>query len=100
MSYTEFNPNVKKVNLKPKGEVEIILITSLSDLRGSVETLSNMIDQKVRVALESNVVSYNVQINARTEKPITTYKVDDDGIVSQVQPEGEQMELDLNVAKQ
>src|SRR5690606_27595575 len=100
MSYAEFNPSVKKVNLKPKGEVEIILTTSLSDLRGSVETLSNMIDQKVRVALESNVVSYNVQINARTEKPLTTYKVDENGIVSQVQPEGEQMELDLNVPKQ
>jgi hypothetical protein len=99
MGYTEFNPNVKKVNLKPKGEVEIILTTSLSDLRGSVETLSNMIDQKVRVALESNVVSYNVQINARTEKPLTTYKVDENGIVSQVQPEGEQLELDLNVPK-
>lgn len=100
MSYAEFSPNVKKVNLKPKGEVEIVLTTSLSDLRGSVETLSNMIDQKVRVALESNVVSYNVQINARTEKPLTTYKVDENGIVSQVQPEGEQMELDLNVPKQ
>lgn len=99
MGYTEFNPIVKKVNFKPKGEVEIVLTTDFSNLRGSVETLSSMIDQKVRVALESNVVSYNVQINAHTEKPITTYKVDEQGIVSEVKPEGEQLELDLNVPK-
>lgn len=100
MAYTEFNPNVKKVNLKPKGEVEIILTTNLSDLRGSVETLSNMIDQKVRVALESTVVSYNVQINTRTDKPIKSYKVDEQGIVSEIKPDGEQMELELGLAKQ
>ncbi|MFD0868791.1 hypothetical protein [Paenibacillus residui] len=100
MSYTEFNPNVKKVNLKPKGEVEIVLTTSLSDLRGSVETLSDMIDQKVRVALESAVVTYNVQINARTQKPIREYKVDESGVVSEIKPEGEQVEMDLNLPKE
>lgn len=99
MGFAEFNPNVKKVNLKPKGEVEIVLTTYLSDLRGSVETLSDMIDQKVHVALESTVVTYNVEINARTEKPIRTYRVDENGVVSEVKPEGEQLELSLGLPK-
>lgn len=99
MGFAEFNPNVKKVNLKPKGEVEIVLTASLSDLRGSVETLSDMIDQKVRVALDSTIVTYNVQINARTEKPIKSYRVDEQGIVSEIKPEGEQVELDLGLPK-
>lgn len=99
MGYAEFNPNVKKVNLKPKGEVEIVLTTSLSDLRGSVETISDMIDQKVRLALESTVVTYSVEINTRTEKPIRTYRVDDNGIVSEVKPEGEQLEMELGLPK-
>lgn len=99
MGYAEFNPNVKKVNLKPKGEVEIVLTTYLSDLRGSVETLSDMIDQKVRVALESTVVTYNVEINALTERQIKTYRVDENGVVSEVKPEGEQMELNLGIPK-
>lgn len=99
MGYAEFNPNVKKVNLKPKGEVEIVLTTYLSDLRGNVETLSDMIDQKVHIALESTVVTYNVQINSRTEKPIKSYRVDESGVVSEVKPEGEQMELNLGIPK-
>ncbi|SFF22666.1 hypothetical protein SAMN04487969_11936 [Paenibacillus algorifonticola] len=97
MGYAEFQPKVTKVNLKPGGVVEVILTTALSDLRGSIETLSEMIDQKVRLSMESTVVTYNVQINARTEKPIRSYKVDESGIVSEIKPEGEQMKLDLGV---
>ncbi len=100
MSYAEFNPVFKKMNMKPKGEVEIVLSTSLSELRGSVEALSEMIDQKIRVALESTVVTYNVQINARTEKPIRHYKVDESGIVTEVKSEGEQTEMDLGLPKE
>lgn len=99
MSYAEFNPVFKKMNMKPKGEVEIVLTTSLSNLRGSVEALSEMIDQKVVVSLESTIVTYNVQINARTEKPIRSYKVDELGVVAEVKPEGEQAELDLGLPK-
>jgi hypothetical protein len=91
----EFQPNLKKVNLKPKGEVEIILTTYLSDLRGSVGMLSEMIDQKIAVGFDSTVVTYNVQINARNNKPIREYKVDQNGIVSEVKPTGEQMEMNL-----
>lgn len=100
MSYAEFNPVFKKMNMKPKGEVEIVLTTSLSNLRGSVEALSEMIDQKVVVSLESTIVTYNVQINARTEKPIRSYKVDELGVVAEVKPEGEQAELDLGLPKE
>ncbi|MFC6545236.1 hypothetical protein [Cohnella cellulosilytica] len=86
------------MNLKPKGEVEIVLTTDLSSLRGNIERISEMIDQKVHVAMDSTVVSYNVQINARTEKPIKSYRVDEKG-VHEVKPEGDQLEMDLDVAK-
>lgn len=99
MGYAEINPTLKNIKLKPKGEVEIVLTTSMSDLRASIGTMSDMIDQKVRVALDSTVVTYNVQINARTEKPIKSYRVDEQGVVSEIKPEGEQVEMDLGLPK-
>jgi len=99
MAYAEFRPNVKKVNLKPKGEVEIVLTTDLGSLRGNIERISEMIDQQVHIAMDSTVVTYNVQINARTEKPIKSYRVDEQGVVSEVKPEGDQLEMDLDVVK-
>ncbi|KPV60747.1 hypothetical protein QJ48_04295 [Paenibacillus sp. A3] len=94
MSYVNFNGTVKKANLKPGGDVEIVLIVSGSDLRGKLESLHRMIDCKVDASLDSQVVTYNVQINAKTEKPIVNYRVDEKGVVSEVKPEGEQLTAD------
>jgi hypothetical protein len=99
MSYTEFKALLKKINLKPKGVKEIVLEVSDGALHGKIDLLSEMLDSRVAIAIDSEVVRYNVQINTRTEKPITTYRVDESGVVSEVKPEGEQMELDLNVPK-
>jgi hypothetical protein len=99
MSYTEFKAVLKKINLKPKGVKEIVLEVSDGALHGKIDMLSEMLDGRVAIAIDSEIVRYNVQINARTEKPIRTYRVDDQGIVSEVKPEGEQLELELGMAK-
>jgi len=97
MSFVDFKALVKKVNLKPKGVKEIVLEINDTGLDGKLNKLSEMIDQKVKVDLDSLVVNYNVTINAKTNKPVTEYKVDDKGIVSEVQPTHEQLEADLSL---
>jgi hypothetical protein len=99
MGYAEFKATLKKINLKPKGVKEIVLEISDSALYGKIDMLAEMLDSRVAIAVDSEIVRYSVQINARTEKPTTTYRVDESGIVSEVKPEGEQMELDLGVPK-
>ncbi|RJX41796.1 hypothetical protein D3P09_02430 [Paenibacillus pinisoli] len=99
MSHTEFKALLKKINLKPKGVKEIVLEVSDGALHGKIDMLSEMLDGRVAIAIDSEIVRYNIQINARTEKPITTYRVDESGLVSEVKPEGEQLELDLGVVK-
>jgi len=97
MSFVDFKALVKKVNLKPKGVKEIVLEINDTGLDGKLNKLSEMIDQKVKVDLDSLVVNYNVTINAKTNKPVTEYKVDDKGVVSEVQPTHEQLEADLSL---
>lgn len=100
MSYMEFKPLVKKVHLKPKGIVEIVLETSISDLQGKIDPLSSMIDRRAEASLDSLVVNYNVAINTKTNKPLINYKVDDSGVVHEVKPEGEQLEAELGLPKE
>lgn len=99
MSHTEFKALLKKINLKPKGVKEIVLEISDGALHGKIDMLSEMLDGRVTIAIDSEIVRYNVQINTRTEKPIKSYKVDEHGVVSEIKPEGEQMEMDLGIAK-
>ncbi|SDO16142.1 hypothetical protein SAMN04487897_10955 [Paenibacillus sp. yr247] len=56
-----------------------------------------MIEKNVRFSLDNLVVAYNVTVNARTNKPIREYKVDDNGVVTEVKSEGEQAEMDLGI---
>ncbi|WP_289141506.1 hypothetical protein [uncultured Brevibacillus sp.] len=100
MSYMEFKPLVKKMNLKPKGVVEIILESTVSELKGNFELLSSMLDKQADVSLDSLIVNYNVAINTNTNKPVINYKVDDTGIVQEVKPEGEQLEAELGLPKE
>lgn len=96
MGYLDFKGLVKKVDLKADGDVNILLIVSGEELRGKIEWLHEMIGDKVTASLDSAVVNYNIEINARTEKPIKTYRVDN-GVVSEVKPEGEQLAMDLGL---
>ncbi|WP_420768737.1 2-methylcitrate dehydratase [Parageobacillus thermoglucosidasius] len=100
MSFVEFKAFVKKVNLKPKGVKEIVLEVNDDGLEGKLDKLSEMIDCKVDVELESRVVNFNVTINARTNKPVTEYKVDEQGVVHEVKPEYEQLEADLGIPEE
>ncbi|NRQ56064.1 hypothetical protein [Brevibacillus sp. HD1.4A] len=100
MPYIDFKSVVKKVNLKPGGKKEIVLEVSDNGLDGKLDSLSEMIDCKVDVSMESLIVNYNVTINAKTNEPLKTYKVDDKGVVSEIKPQGEQIEADLGLPQE
>lgn len=93
MAYIEFKGIVKKASLKPDGEVEIVL--TVPELRGKMDRLHEMLGEKIAASFDSMVVSYNIEINTQTEKPMKQYKVDAQGIVSEVKPEGGQVEMEL-----
>lgn len=97
MSFVNFDGLVKKVNHKPKGVTELVLEISTKDLGNSIQNLAEMIDNDVRVEIESDVVRYNVQINAHTERPIINYQVDQSGVVHIAEPEPEQLEAELGL---
>jgi len=97
MSFVDFKALVKKVNLKPKGVKEIVLEVSDAGLAGKLDKLSDMIDTKVSVELESTVVGYRIKVEAHTNKPIIEYTVDERGVVTEVKPTHEQLEADLDL---
>ncbi|QNP15588.1 hypothetical protein H9S87_13775 [Bacillus pumilus] len=97
MSFINFDGFVKKVNHKPKGVTELVLEISTKELGNSIQNLAEMIDNDVRVEIESDVVRYNVQINANTERPIVNYQVDQSGVVHIAEPEPEQLEAELGL---
>ncbi|KFN03830.1 hypothetical protein DJ93_4589 [Bacillus clarus] len=71
-----------------------------SSLNGKLDALSEMIDMKVDVSLESLTVNYNVTLNAKTNEPVTQYEVDDKGLVQEVKPAFEQMEADFDIPEE
>lgn len=100
MSYIEFKPTLKKVNLKADGKKEIVLEVTDSSLNGKLDALSELIDIKVAVSLESLIVNYNVLFNAKTNKPLTEYEVDDKGVVQEVKQAYEQMAADFDIPEE
>ncbi|MBH0346362.1 2-methylcitrate dehydratase [Bacillus thuringiensis serovar muju] len=100
MSYIEFKPTLKKVNLKPDGKKEIVLEVTDSSLRGKLDVLSEMIDTKVFISVESMQVNFNVTVNAKTNEPVTQYEVDDKGFVKEVKASFEQLEADFDIPEE
>ncbi|PGY51261.1 2-methylcitrate dehydratase [Bacillus thuringiensis] len=100
MSYIEFKPVLKKVNLKPDGKKEIVLEVTDSSLQGKLDSLSEMIDAKVFVSLESMQVNFNVTMNAKTNEPVIQYEVNEKGIVQKAKSTFEQIEADLDMPKE
>ncbi|WP_321999388.1 hypothetical protein [Bacillus pumilus] len=100
MSFINFDGFVKKVNHKPKGVTELVLEISTKELGNSIQNLAEMIDNDVRVEIESDIVRYNVQINANTERPIVNYEVDQSGVVHIAKPESEQLEAELGLPEE
>lgn len=100
MSYIDFKALVKKVNLKPKGVKEIVLEVSDTGLDGKLDRLSEMIDLKAEIQMESLTVNFNVTFNSLTDRPVIQYEVDQQGVVKKVEEKEEQLEADLGLPKE
>lgn len=98
MAYIEAEGVLVNANMKKGGKLLIqIEVTEDLENREDYFHLRKMIEKNVRFSLDNLVVAYNVTVNARTNKPIREYKVDDNGVVSEVKSEGEQAEMDLGI---
>ncbi|MCM3292379.1 aldo/keto reductase [Paenibacillus sp. MER 180] len=96
MGYIESEGTLLGANMKKGGKMVLqIEVTQDLDSREDYYHLRKMIEKNIRFSLESQVVQYNVALDARTEKPIKNYRVDEKGVVSEVKPEGEQVEMEL-----
>ncbi|MEC3796964.1 hypothetical protein ABEY46_19385 [Bacillus velezensis] len=100
MSFVDFKGIVKKVNHKPKGITEVVLEVPTKEVGSGIQNLAEMIDKDVQAQLESEVVQFNVQVNALTDRPITNYTVGSDGIVKVADPEPEQLEANLGLPEE
>lgn len=101
MSYIRSEGTLMGANMKKGGKV-ILQIEVTQDLssREDYYHLRKMIERTVRFSLENQVVDYHVEMNRQTNQPMKQYRVDENGVVSEVRPEGKQMELELQgVAK-
>ncbi|WP_240421629.1 hypothetical protein [Paenibacillus periandrae] len=97
MSFTEFKAILKSVGMGSKKK--IVLEINDAELKGKFDILDEMVDTRVAISINAEVVRFKVQINTKTDKPIKSYTVDETGIVSEVKPEGEQLEADLDLPK-
>jgi hypothetical protein len=97
MGYVNYKAEVKKANLKKDGVIEIGLEAPVSLLKGQMEALSQMVGSKVEISMEDLIVNFTIKVNAKTNEPLTTYKVDERGVVSEVKPAAEQLEADLGL---
>ncbi|KGE17588.1 hypothetical protein [Paenibacillus wynnii] len=97
MSYINFKGTVKKINLKSAEETEITISIPASELDGQYNTLQSMLELKVIGGFDSQIVTYKIMKNALTGKPLTKYIVDNTGVVSVAQPDGEQLAMDLGL---
>ncbi|MRN56811.1 hypothetical protein [Paenibacillus monticola] len=97
MSYINFKGTVKKINLKSAEETEITISIPAEELDGQYNILQSMLELKVIGGLDSQIITYKVMKNALTGKPLTKYVVDNTGLVSVAQPEGEQLSMDLGL---
>lgn len=97
MGYVNYKAEVKKANLKKDGVIEIGLEAPVSLLKGQMEALSQMVGSKVEISMEDLIVNFTITVNAKTNEPIITYKVDERGVVSEVKQEAKQLEADLGL---
>jgi len=97
MGYVNYKAEVKKANLKKDGVIEIGLEAPVSLLKGQMEALSQMVGSKVEISMEDLIVNFTITVNAKTNEPLITYKVDERGVVSEVKQEAKQLEADLGL---
>lgn len=95
--FANLKAKLLKVDLRKGGKKVFVFESSVRMSAGELEAINEMIDQEVLLGLDSQVVSYSVRKNARTDQPLISYKVNDNGLVEEVKPQGEQQELDLGL---
>lgn len=97
--FTNLKATLLKVDLRD-GKKVLVFETTAKLTGGELEALSEMIKKEVVLGIDSQVISYSIRKNARTDKPIIQYKVNDTGIVEEVKEQGSQVELDLGLPKE
>lgn len=96
--FANFKSKLLKVDLRKGGKKIIVLETNARLSAGELEALNEMIDQEVITNFDSQVISYRIRKNAKTDKPVITYTVSETGVVEEMKrPEGEQLELDMGL---
>lgn len=95
--FANLKATLLKVDLRKGGKKVFVFESSVRLTGGELEALNDMIHQEVALGIDSQVISYNIRKNAKTDQPIIHYKVNDSGVVEQVKPEGEQAEMDLGL---
>lgn len=100
MSYIESEGTLIGANMKKGGKMVLqIEVNQDLDSREDYYHLRKMIERNVKFSLDSQIVNYKVEINAKTAMPIREYKVDESGVVTEITPQGEQVEMDLGLPK-
>lgn len=100
MSYIESEGTLIGANMKKGGKMVLqIEVNQDLDSREDYYHLRKMIERNVKFSLDSQIVNYKVEINAKTAKPIREYKVDESGVVTEITSQGEQVEMDLGLPK-
>ena len=84
--------SVEESELKTRWEERDCVRSNRFLIARKIDSLSEMIDAKVFVSLESMQVNFNVTINAKTNEPVTQYEVDEKGMVQEVKSTFEQIE--------
>jgi len=97
MPYIDYKAEVKNAQIKKDGVVEIKLEANVSALNGEFNHLSEMVGEKVDIGMEGSKVNFNVTINAKTDKPMHEYKVNEEGIVEEVKSTEEQLKADKDL---
>jgi hypothetical protein len=97
--FTNLKATLLKVDLRD-GKKVLVFETTAKLTGGELEALSEMIKKEVVLGIDSQVISYSIRKNAKTDKPIITYKVNDSGLVEEVKEEGSQAEMDLGLPKE
>ncbi|MFD0710612.1 2-methylcitrate dehydratase [Paenibacillus sp. GCM10027626] len=95
--FANIKAKLLKVDLRKGGKKVLVFESSVRMSAGELDAIAEMIDQDVNLGLDAQVISYRIQRNAKTNEPVISYKVDDQGVVSEYKVEGEQAEMDLGL---
>lgn len=97
--FTNLKATLLKVDLRD-GKKVLVFETGARLTGGELEALCEMIKKEVVLGIDSQVISYSIRKNAKTDQPLISYKVNDSGMVEEVKQEGSQVEMELGLPKE